>query len=87
MTAREVSVVIEGARWRQEHAERLVLMEAWHTAVLTRMDWKKFPKKLSDFLKSMERKKRQSQEELRAALLIFAANHGLTITRHERPVM
>ena len=85
-TLRELAIRIEAAAWRQDQNHRLALEQAWYVAALG--GWKKVPK-LKKFLSECfpKKRKRQTPEDVRAAVLDWAKASGLKVTRHERPVM
>lgn len=83
MTPREISVVLKAALWRQEQAARMAVVTAWTTASLMRAT--KLPR-LETLLKKRS-KAPMTPEQQRVLWLDFAARHGLTVIKHDKPVV
>lgn len=88
MTPREVSVVLEGARWRQRQAARQALTDAWQTAAFMR--YRKLPN-LKSFMRRFDRAvegpRVQEPAEVWATLKDIAIKQGFRITRHAKSVL
>ena len=89
MTAREVSVVIRGAVWRQRQEARRGIITAWRTAAFSRAE--KLPD-LKSIIRRFDREtegppQQQAPEEVWRTLKAIAMDKGLRVTRHEKSVI
>jgi hypothetical protein len=88
-TLRELSIRIRGALWRQRQAIQLSRRAAWHTAMLTRVAAADFPD-LDEFAPSegaASARMATTPEAVEALMRDWAAERGLKVERHERPVI
>ena len=83
-TLREISIVIEGAMWRQEQAARLSLREAWFMAALTRLEQLM---SIEELLGDESAKPERAPVLQRQAWIDWAIERGFKVVRHERPVI
>lgn len=79
-------MLAEGATWRHEQTARITLQGAWFTAMLTKQE--KMPT-LQRFMAKCFPKVRgpQTRETVREGVLAWAAEAGLKVTRHAKPVI
>jgi len=81
---------MRGSQWRMEQQARLIVMGASLTAKLHRLPTRQFRsaiQSLQNALKKTERTEPQDPETQRALILDWAAEMGLKVERHERPVI
>jgi hypothetical protein len=79
-TLRELSILLKGALWRQEHAARLSLREAWYMAALMRS--KQLPS-LKTLVGEASPRAQQTPEEVRMNVMAWASAAGLKLHRRE----
>ena len=79
---------MRGAQWQQEQQTRLAMMGASLTAKLHRLPAREFRSAIRNIQAALKpRPERQDPETQRALLLDWAAQMGLKVEHHERPVI
>jgi hypothetical protein len=79
-TLREISIVVKGALWRQQHAARLSLREAWYMAALSGAATAgKLPSLESLMDDSVSSRATQTPDEVRLNVMAWAAVAGLKV--------
>ena len=77
-----------GVQWQQEQQTRLAMMGASLTAKLQRLPATDFRRAIRSIQQALKpRPERQDPETQRAILLDWAAQMGLKVEHHERPVI
>jgi len=82
---------MRASQWQQEQQARIMVIGASLTAKLSRLPARQFRSAIRSIQQSLKKEQstgeRQTPEQQRALLLDWAAQLGLKVERHERPVI